>query len=189
MAGASPDDGDAAPGRRGGWLLPVLLVVLLGLVSATTVVLVLDRRDATAVEPLRPADVGVGDWQRGSAGQAVVAAQRAASQYFTLDHRRVEQDMDRMRALGTEEFVAGYDDGARALASKVRTGRLSLSARLPQGGVATEYLTSDRAQVLVAVDVTTTAPRRETRRTRYRTRIVLERVEDRWLVDDLDEVR
>jgi hypothetical protein len=189
MAQASEDDGDAVPARRGGWVLPGLLVVLLALVCGTAVVLVLDRRDAVAVERLAPADVGVGDWQRGTAGQAVVTAQRAASQYFTLDHRRVEQDMDRMRRLGTEEFVAGYDDGARALARRVRTERLRLSARLPQGGVATEYLTADRAQVLVAVDVTTTAPGRETRRTRYRTRIVLERDGERWLVDDLDEVR
>lgn len=168
-------------------LLLVLLGVLLVVVAATNAILLHDRRDAARVSDLRPADIGAPGWADDSAGRAVRAARTAASTYFTLDHRTVGADMERMRRLGTPDFVADYDAGARALGARITEQRLRLSGRLPRDGTATEYLVTDRAVVLVSVDVTTA---RDGARgvTRYRTRIALDLVDGRWLVASLDEV-
>ncbi|WP_137293137.1 hypothetical protein [Nocardioides dongxiaopingii] len=180
-----------APDRRpagGSRLLTVVLAVLLLAVLATSTVLVLERRNEPDVSPQRPADIGAAGWQDDVAGRAVLTARRAARTYFTLDHRHVERDMDAMRALGTDEFVASYDAGAAALAARVSEQRLRLSAALEPDGAATELLVADRAQVLVTLDVTTVAP--TGRRTApYRTRVVLDLVDDEWLVAAFEEVR
>jgi hypothetical protein len=170
-------------------LLAVLLVVVLG----TAAILVHDRREAAETEALRPAAIGNPGWQDEPAGRAVVAARTAAETYFSLDHQRVGADMDAMRALGTPEFVDAYDSGSRALAARIRRERLVLSAQLPPDGTATEYLVSDRARVLVSVDVTTTRDDADgeataTGTTRYRTRVALDLVDGAWLVSALDEV-
>ena len=75
--------------------------------------------------------------------------------------------MDRLRDLGTPDFVAEYDETAPALARRVRAQRLRLSAVLPDNGVATEYLSQNVAQLLVSVDVTT---QRDEQRTPTKTR-------------------
>lgn len=172
----------ATPPRRSS-LLVGLLTVLLLVVVATNAILLHDRRDDTEVRDLRPADVGARGWADSSAGRAVRAARTAATTYFTIDHRTVRRDMDRMRRLGTPDFVARYDVAATALADRITEERLRLSGRLPRDGTATEYVVSDRALVLVSVDVTTA---RGT--TRYRTRVALDLVDGRWRVAALDEV-
>ncbi len=168
-------------------LLIGLLVVLLVVVVATSLVLVHDRRDAAGIREQRPADIGNPGWTDDSAGRAVVAARTAATTYFTLDHRRIKADMQAMRALGTPGFVDDYDARARALARRITAQDLVLSADLPRDGTATEYLVTDRAVVLVSVDVTTTRGGAEGV-TRYRTRVGLDLVDGRWLVAALDEV-
>ncbi len=176
-----------APAEGRSWVLPALLLTLLVALVATSAILVLDRHDTASAEPVRPADVGADGWEDDVAGEAVVAARRAARTYFTLDHRRVEDDMDRMRALGTSSFVTEYDAAAPDLAQRIVERRLVLSASLARDGAATEYLVTDEAQVLVAVDVTT-ARAGESRTTRYRTRVTLDLVDGGWLVSALDEV-
>lgn len=177
---------DAVPPRRPR-LLVGLLSVLLVVVVATSLILVHDRRGAAAIEAQRPADIGAARWTENSAGRAVVAARTAATTYFTLDHTRIKADMDAMRRLGTPDFVDLYDARSQALAARIADDRLVLTAELPRDGTATEYLVTDRAQVLVSVDVTTT--RGESARvTRYRTRISLDLVDGTWLVESLDEV-
>ena len=174
---------DAVPRRSG--VLRTLLAVLLLLVVTTDVVLLRDRQDDADVISLRPADVGAAGWTRTRAGQAVQAARTAATTYFTLDHRTVKADLTRMRRLGTPGFVERYDAGAPALTERVTSQRLRITGRLPRDGTATEYLVSDRAIVLVSVDVTTTrAGQKGT--ARYRARITVDLVDGRWLVDDVE---
>lgn len=177
---------DAVRSRRPR-LLVGLLSVLLAVVVATSLTLLHDRRGDTAIEAVRPADIGTAGWTESSAGRAVVAAQSAATTYFTLDHRRIKADMEAMRALGTPGFVGQYDARAKALSARIATNKLVLSAVLARDGTATEYLVTDRAQVLVSLDVTTTRGR-AAGVTRYRTRIALDLVDGTWLVDSLDEV-
>ncbi|MDO9457823.1 hypothetical protein [Nocardioides sp.] len=168
-------------------LLVALLVVLLLVVVATSLILLHDRRDAADVRDLRPADIGVPGWADDSAGRAVVAARTAATTYFTIDHRRIRADMEAMRELGTPDFVDEYDATAGALARRITDERLVLSAALPRDGTATEYLVTNRALILVSVDVTTSRAG-ATGTTRYRTRVGLDLVDGTWLVASLDEV-
>jgi hypothetical protein len=172
---------------RGPRLLLALLGVLLVVVVATSLVLLHDRRDAATIRDQRPADIGSPGWTDDSAGRAVVAARTAATTYFTLDHRRLKADMQAMRRLGTPDFVAEYDARAKALAERIVAQDLVLSAELPRDGTATEYLVTDRAVVLVSVDVTTSRAGVQGRSS-YRTRVGLDLVGGRWLVASLDEV-
>ncbi len=55
-------------------------------------------------------------------------------------------------------------------------------------GTAIERFGPEAAQVLVSVDVTTTAPSGVTDEARYRTRVALVRDGDGWLVSGLDQV-
>ncbi|WP_148614200.1 cbb3-type cytochrome c oxidase subunit II [Nocardioides rubriscoriae] len=178
-------DQTAAP--RSPRLLLALLAALLVVVVATSLVLLHDRRDAAGIRVQRPADIGNAGWTEDSAGRAVVAARTAATTYFTLDHRTIKADMAAMRALGTPGFVDEYDARAKTLAERIVAQDLVLSARLPRDGTATEYLVTDRAVVLVSVDVTTARVGAEGT-TRYRTRVGLDLVDGRWLVASLDEV-
>ena len=186
------DDGLATPPRPSwcvlGLVLPVVLAVLLVGVAATSVVLLRDRRDPQpVVEVLRPADLGAAGSRSTPAGEAVSRAELAVTTYFTLGYRRIDADMDRMRALGTPGFVESYDEESAALVTRVVARRIVLSATLPRNGAATEYLTADLAQVVVAVDVITR--RAGTRNsTAYRIRVTLERSGDTWLVAAIDEV-
>lgn len=170
------------------WILPAVLSVLLAALLATSVVLLLDRRDPlpdqTAVVP---ADIGSGGVGDAPEQQAVARARLAARTYFTLAFSSVDADMDRLRAMGTPGFVEEYDETAGALATRVTGQRLRLSASLPQNGVATEYLSPSIAQVLVSVDVTTRRGRASSTGA-YRTRVTLQRMDDQWLVAGLDEV-
>ncbi|CAN5561556.1 hypothetical protein BH11ACT8_BH11ACT8_28600 [soil metagenome] len=174
------------------WVLPVVLAILLLGVVATSVVLVRDRRaPGPAVAMQRPADIGADDGSPDgsskAAADAVEMAAVAATTYFTVDYRTVRTDMNAMRDLGTEDFVAAYDTTADSLVKRVKQREVTLTAELPRGAVATEYLTATTAQVLVAVDVTTERAA-VTSTSAYRTRVTLERTGDTWLVSAFDEV-
>lgn len=180
-----------------GWVLPAALSVLLVALVATCVVLWRDRdRAPEASATIRPADLGVPGADRASTALAAVnTARRAARTYFTIDHRTVRADMDRMRALATEAFRNEYDATADRAARRIRDRKLVLTASLPDNGAATEYLTGRRAQILVAVDVTTrrrAGGRGDTDATgittAYRTRISLRNVDEQWRVSGVDEV-
>jgi hypothetical protein len=185
--GSAGDDRGRVAWRA--WVLPAVLVVLLLALVATATVLVRDRREAPLAQggAVEPADIGPGASTSGPAAQAVVRARLAARTYFTVDHATVEADMDRFRELATPAFVQAYDRAAEPLVRRVVDQRLELSAALPRGGMATEYLGADVAQVLVAVDVTTRRGA-DSSTAEYRTRVLLQRVDDEWLVAGLDEV-
>jgi hypothetical protein len=185
----SPAEEPAARGRRS-WVLPSVLAVLLVALVATCVVLLLDRRASLPVEQaVEPAAAGSALDGSTPAEQAVARARLAARTYFTLAHPTVEEDMDRLRALGTDAFVEEYDRMARPLARRVVEEELRLSAALPANGVATEYLSQNVAQLLVSVDVTTRRGDGPGSTADYRTRVQLQRVEGDWLVAGMDEVR
>ncbi|WP_139978039.1 hypothetical protein [Nocardioides litoris] len=176
---------DSAPARPR--LLVGLLVGLLVLLVAVAGILLHDRRSVPGVEARRPADVGARGWGDDAPGRAVLAARTAAETYFSVDHRTVRADMDRMRALGTPAFDDAYDTGARRLAARVTDQQLTLVGQVPADGAATEYLTSTRARVLVTVAVTTSRAG-ASRTGDFRTRIGLDLVDGDWLVSSFDEV-
>lgn len=119
-------------------------------------------------------------------GAAVTARQQAIN-FFSLDHRHIDDDLDRVLALSTGEFKQQYAQQRERVKDGVTKQKLIVSATVPDGATAVEYQHDDAAKVLVAVDATTKG-KTESETNRYRVRVALRRVEDRWLVSEINQV-
>lgn len=154
--------------KRRGWLLPAALVVLvLGLLTTSTVL-----------------------WlQRGASVQdgMLVAARQEATSFFNLDYRHPEKDVEAVLALATGKFRTEYAASKDDVVAQVKAKKLVAVASIPRDGVAVELADEDRGQVLVVVDVTRTIGTTSDT-LRNRTRILLERVDGRWLVSGVNQV-
>jgi Mce-associated membrane protein len=153
------------------WLVPgILAAVLLALVAWSTV-LVLDRRHRN-------------DLDQG----AVEVARQQAKNFFSLDYRHADEDIKALLDLATDDFKAKYAVKQDKLVAAIVKNKVVETAKVPEDGAAVEYLSGDRAQVLVAVDVTVASGSRGSESTRPRTRIKLSRIDGEWLVSDIDQV-
>ncbi|WP_183094171.1 hypothetical protein [Nocardioides stalactiti] len=112
-----------------------------------------------------------------------------ARDFFTLDHRTIEEDMERVLASATGEFEQQYEKQSADLRKAVESKKLVLTAGVTDNGTAVEYLGEDEAWVLVSVDVRTEADGTAGEDTRYRTRLVLTRSDDdTWRVSRFEQV-
>lgn len=163
-----PDEPIPADRRHRVWVigLAVLLVALL----ATSAVLWQRQRD----DDRSPA--------------VLSSATTAVTTFFSLDHSTIEQDLDAMAALTTGDFAKAYGEQRDALAEQVTTKQLVVSATVLDDAVALEYVHEDDAQVLVAVDTTTTDEQGAASVDHYRMRVVLVRSDDAWKVSDLEQI-
>ncbi|GAA4116162.1 hypothetical protein GCM10022215_15650 [Nocardioides fonticola] len=157
-----------------GRILYLLLVVALLAALATLIVLTVRWRDTTAGPRFAEAPTA--------------RAAEAASDFFDLDHRTLDADVDRFLALTTPDFASQYRRESADLRTAVEKRRLTMTPQVPQDATALEYLGTDVAQVLVGVDVTTTAAGGGSQDTRYRVRVRLERSGDQWRVSSLEQV-
>jgi Mce-associated membrane protein len=159
----------AARDERRAWLTPaLLLVILIGLLAASSV---LWSRNREAIDP----------------GVLVVSHDEAVN-FFSLDHRHPDADVDRVLELATGTFKKQYAARRDDIVSGVRRKNLIVTASVPADGVAVEYQRGDRAQTIVAVDVTTTTAKGAKESGRYRARLELTRLDGSWLVSDLKQV-
>ena len=163
------------PSRRTAWLLPVGLPVLLAI--ALIVLLVVAAR---FWYERRHGDDGV--------AAALTAGRTAALTLFDLDHAHVRGNVERMLDQSTGSFRSEYARQRARLETQVTSKQLTVSPTVPENGVAVEFFSPRRAQVLVAVNTTTTLPGGRSEKASYRTRVVLSRVGDRWLVAGLEQV-
>ncbi|HSV41341.1 MAG TPA: hypothetical protein VLI04_21440 [Nocardioidaceae bacterium] len=148
--------------------LPVVLAALLVVLLATAAVLWLrDRRDVDS-------------------GMVAVATEEARN-FFSLDYRTADEDVDRVLALATGDFAEQYAAKRDEVVAGVEKAKLVVTASVPEEGTAVEYAAEDSGQVLVAVDVSSRSTS-GAEDVRYRTRIVLTKVDGRWLVSDLEQV-
>lgn len=115
-------------------------------------------------------------------------AQTAATTFFTLDHATIERDLDAMAELSTGDFADDYAEEREKLADQVKRKQLSVTATVVERGTAVEYLHEDDAQVLVAIDATTSDSAGAAETSHYRIRVMLDRVDDGWLVAGLEQV-
>lgn len=132
-------------------------------------------------------------WHAESDGPALddaptARAREAAEDFFDLDHRTLEKDVERFLTLATSRFAEEYRTESADLRAAVEQRRLTMTPAVPRDGTALEYLGADAAQVLVGVDVTTTARDGRSQDARYRVRVRLERVEGEWRVAGLEQV-
>ncbi len=118
--------------------------------------------------------------------QGVAAARSAAEVVLAYDHRHLDRDFGRASDLLTGEFAKEYavttKDSVRALAAKTRA-----VVRAEVRAASVVSATPDRVVVLLFVNQTTTSNQTNEPRTDLnRVRMTLERVDDRWLVSDVD---
>lgn len=119
----------------------------------------------------------------------LVTARQQARNFFTLDYRHPDADVDRVLALATGTFKKEYADRRDEVEAGVRKKKLIVTAAIPADGVAVELVDGDRGQVIAAVDVTTgSADGAQPTQNRYRTRLILTKVDGRWLVSGLEQV-
>jgi Mce-associated membrane protein len=123
----------------------------------------------------------------------LVSARQEATKFFSLDYRHADADVARVLALATGTFKRQYAARRTEVVSGVTSKQLVVSATIPKDGAAVEFFDKTQGQVLIAVDVTTTtgatgATAGTNSVDRYRTRILLTKVGDRWLVSGIDQV-
>lgn len=128
------------------------------------------------------------DQASGPDAAVLVAARQEATNFFSLDYRHAAQDVDGVLALATGDFKDQYAARRDEVIASVTDKKLIVTATIPEDGAAVEYSDSDRAQVLVAVDVSTSTTGGEPTANRYRARIILEQVDGEWLVSGLEQV-
>lgn len=153
------------------WILAVVVVVVAGGVVAGLLVF---GSDDDGRQPLVDPEV-------------LVTARQEATNFFTLDHAKAEEDVDRVLGLATGPFKEQYTASKAQLLAKLTAQKVVCTASIPKDGAAVEFVDGDKAQVLVVIDVADTtscglfSPSN-------RTRVLLTRVDGRWLVSDLKQV-
>lgn len=126
--------------------------------------------------------------ERDRSAAAASVGREAATTFFTLDPADVDSSIDRLLDLSTGQFRSDYAEQRDALIEQVRSKGISVTATVPEQGLALEHLTRTRSQVLVAVDTTTSLPDGSAETDNYRVRVLLSLVDDRWLVSGLEQV-
>jgi Mce-associated membrane protein len=150
-------------------LVPILLAVVLAALLGTSAVL--HSQEGRDVDP-----------------GMLVAARTQATNFFSLDYRHANADVDRILALATDPLKKDYASRRQEVVDGVTQKKLVVTATIPRDGAAVELSDGNHGQVLVAVDVSTGTVGGATTTNRYRTRILLTRVNGRWLVSDVKQV-
>lgn len=116
---------------------------------------------------------------------ALEAAERAAVEVLSYDHRRIEQDVEEAERLGTGEFLEQYRAATQGLAEQAGAGEVVVSTTVQ--GTSVQSASRDRVEVLLFVDQTTRRTGLEQPRVEQnRVRLTLDHVDGRWLVSGLD---
>lgn len=153
--------------------LPMLLAIALLTLLGTSARLWYDGRDpATSATSAAASTIG----------------RTAATTFFTLDSSDVNAGIDRLLEMSTGQFRTEYAALRDRLVEQVEKKGLAVTATVPDRGTALEFLDDRRAQVLVAIDTTTTLGDGGTELDNYRVRVVLARVDDTWLVSGMEQV-
>ncbi|MEV5003790.1 hypothetical protein [Nocardioides sp. LML1-1-1.1] len=118
----------------------------------------------------------------------LLAGRGSADAFFSLDYRRVEKNVDRVVTGSTGRFRKEYASRRDQIVADVKKQQLVIDVTVPPDGVALEFLTERRAQVLVSVDLARTTAGTKAGTERFRARISLRKVGDRWLASDVRQV-
>lgn len=129
-------------------------------------------------------------WEEGQHwdGAGLAVAKDEAINFFDLDYRRIEDDIDQVLGLATGEFAADYAQQRQRLAAAVRQKHAVWTATIPENGTAVEYAGDDVASVLLAIDVARSTDGVAGPPERERVRLVLTYTNGTWLVSEFQEV-
>ncbi len=163
-----------AKARRIGWsrrtwiLAAVLTVAVAALLTAATTV-ALDNGPSLANQPMAVADT-------------------EATNFFTLDYKNIDSELNAVLSLSTGTFKNQYQQNSAAVKKGIVSAKLTSTASIPANSTAIEFETTSQATVLVAVDAATATATGTTQTNRYRMRIVLTKVSGNWLVSSIQQV-
>lgn len=132
--------------------------------------------DDAGTAPSLPADAG-----------ALVAARQEALNFFTLDYQRADEGVEKVLALATGEFKEQYAAKRAELVAQIKKEKVVTTATIPDAGVAVEFVNGNQVQILVAVDVEQ-ASGVKVFAARNRARVILVKVDRRWLVSAVNQV-
>jgi Mce-associated membrane protein len=118
----------------------------------------------------------------------VAVARQEAQNFFSLSYHQAPADTARVLDLATGAFKQQYTAQQTSVQQGLISKALTLTAQVPDNGTAIEYEHGDSAQVLVAVNATTTTTDGKNQVNRYRVRVDLTREQDRWLVSAFNQV-
>jgi Mce-associated membrane protein len=155
------------PGGRRVWTIGVLSVVVLALVAALVAVV------------RAPTDREVRE-------SALLAARTYTTSLTTFDARTFDADAERVRRSSTAEFAAEYDQTVEGLRESVESQRLVSTGTVVGAGL--EELGGGTATVLVAVNQEILTPGAQARTEANRLRMVLQRSDGRWLIQDVQRL-
>lgn len=144
-------------------VIGLLSLALIALVAMNVVLAWSDRDDSAAVRSV---------------------ASLQARNFFALDYSRPDESIDRVLALATGKFREEFESQREVILESLSTRKLQVEVNIPDGGVALVSLDGDSAEVLVTVDVETSSTSGKEQQ-QYRTKLLLSRVSDDWLVNDL----
>lgn len=168
---------DERPGRSARPSGRALALLALGLVGLLAVVAV-----AATVPTLSAAS------DREERRSAVLAAARqAAVNFTTLDYRRLDRDLGRVRDGATGKFRRQFAAGTADLSTLVTQNKAVSRGEVLDAGIVSDD--RDSARVLVVADSTVTnAAESAPQKRHYRLQLDLVRRDGRWLVSDLQFV-
>lgn len=116
--------------------------------------------------------------------QALGAARQEAVNFTTIDYRHLDSYLDRVSSGAIGTFKKEFTDRAASLRTLLHDSKVVATGQVLAAGISSA--SADRAVVLAIVDesvTNTAAPKGAI--TRYRMKLTLDRVGDRWLVSDV----
>jgi Mce-associated membrane protein len=134
--------------------------------------------------------LGYEKWEAGQLAEtrrgAQAAADPAARDILSYDHRHLEQDFAKGRTHLTGQFAKDYDQTtSKGVAELAKTYKAVVRAEVMSSSVVSA--TRDRVVLLMFVNQVTTSTRVEgPKLDQNRVRLTLEKVDGRWLVSELD---
>jgi Mce-associated membrane protein len=118
----------------------------------------------------------------------VAVARQEAINFFTLDYRRIDQNLAAVTSLATEPFKSQFTAKESTLKAGVLAKHLTIAATTPTNPAGLEYENGSAAIVLVAVDEVIGEPSQTPQLNHYRMRVHLRQVDGHWLVSQIQQV-
>jgi Mce-associated membrane protein len=118
---------------------------------------------------------------------ALVTAREMATEFFSLDYRKANDDVNQVLALATGAFKTQYASTSAQVIAAVKSKKLVSTASIPQDGVAVEFAHGNQAEILVVDDVTRTIGT-TTDSLRNRARVQVVNVKGHWLASGVNQV-
>jgi Mce-associated membrane protein len=161
--------GTAAPRQRPSWPLfgVVAALAVLGLVTSAVLLFA------------RPSDTELRD-------SALQAGQRYTATLTTYDARTLDEDVERVRRISTEQFAQQYAETIDGLRDTIQNGQTASVGSVVAVGV--EEVEGDTATVLVAVNQEITDAGQPARVEANRVRMTLSRSGGSWFIDAVERL-